>query len=96
MEPYMAFHRMCQATMKTSNRMIRIAMAIAVHLLRGGADVRHVQAFLGNTSLDTTKIYLRMVLGRLKEEYEKAMPEIAVGLDGGGLASTPPTPTVRP
>jgi site-specific recombinase XerD len=53
--------------------------SIAVHLLRGGADVRHVQAFLGHASLDTTKIYLRMVPGRLKEEYEKAMPEIAVG-----------------
>jgi site-specific recombinase XerD len=54
--------------------------SIAVHLVRGGADVRHVQAFLGHASLDTTKIYLRMVPGRLKEDYDKAMPEIAVGL----------------
>ncbi len=70
--------------------------SIAVHLLRGGADLRHIQAFLGHSSLDTTKIYLRMVPGRLKEEYEKAMPEIAVGLDDGGLASPKPSPTVRP
>jgi site-specific recombinase XerD len=54
--------------------------SIAVHLLRGGADVRHIQAFLGHASLDTTKVYLRLVPGRLKEEYDKAMPEIAVGL----------------
>jgi site-specific recombinase XerD len=53
--------------------------SIAVHLVRGGADIRHVQAFLGHSSLNTTKIYLRMVPGRLKEDYEKAMPEIAVG-----------------
>jgi len=70
--------------------------SIAVHLLRGGADLRHIQAFLGHSSLNTTKIYLRMVPGRLKEEYEKAMPEIAVGLDGGGLAAPAPAPTVPP
>lgn len=52
--------------------------SIAVHLLRGGADIRHVQEFLGHSSLETTKIYLRLVPGRLKEDYEKAMPEIAV------------------
>jgi integrase/recombinase XerD len=48
--------------------------------VRGGADIRHVQAFLGHASLNTTKIYLRMVPGRLKEDYEKAMPEIDVGV----------------
>jgi site-specific recombinase XerD len=53
--------------------------SIAVHLIRGGADIRHVQAFLGHADLNTTKIYLRMVPGRLKEEYDKAMPEIDVG-----------------
>ena len=52
--------------------------SIACHLLRGGADIRHVQEFLGHASLETTKVYLRMVPGRLKEEYEKAMPDIAV------------------
>ena len=55
--------------------------SIAVHLLRGGTDVRHIQAFLGHASLDTTKEYMRLVPGRLKEEYDKAMPEIATGLE---------------
>lgn len=54
--------------------------SIAVHLLRAGADVRYIQQFLGHGSLDTTKIYLRLVPGRLKEDYDKAMPDIAVGL----------------
>lgn len=52
--------------------------SIAVHLLQRGADIRHVQEFLGHASIDTTKIYLRMVPGRLKEDYNRAMPEIAM------------------
>ncbi len=52
--------------------------SIAVHLLQRGADVRHVQEFLGHASIDTTKIYLRMVPGWLKEDYDLAMPHIAV------------------
>ncbi len=54
--------------------------SIACHLLRGGADIRHIQEFLGHSSLDTTKTYLRLVPGRLKEDYEKAMPEVALTL----------------
>lgn len=52
--------------------------SIAVHLLRGGADIRHVQEFLGHACLETTKIYLRLVPGHLREDYDQAMPEIAV------------------
>ena len=52
--------------------------SIAVHLLQRGADIRHVQEFLGHANIDTTKIYLRLVPGRLKEDYDKAMPDIAV------------------
>ena len=52
--------------------------SIAVHLLRAGADVRYIQEFLGHTNLNTTKIYLRLVPERLKHDYDKAMPEIAL------------------
>ena len=48
--------------------------SIAVHLLRGGADIRHVQAFLGHEDLDTTKIYLRLVPGQLAYDYQNGMP----------------------
>jgi len=50
----------------------------AVHMLRAGADIRHVQEFLGHSNLDTTKIYLRMIPGRLKDDYVKSMPEIDI------------------
>lgn len=53
--------------------------SIAVHLLRGGADVKHVQAFLSHANLETVKVYLRMVPGDLRKIYDRAMPMIAVG-----------------
>ena len=52
--------------------------AFAVHLLRRGADIRHVQALLGHESLDTTKIYLRLVKEDYKREYDRAFPLIKV------------------
>ena len=48
--------------------------SIAVHLLRRGADIRYIQQFLGHADLETTKIYLRLVPGHLREDYDKAMP----------------------
>jgi integrase/recombinase XerD len=50
--------------------------SIAVHLLRRGTDIRHIQAFLGHSDLDTTKIYLRLVPGHLREDYDAAMPAL--------------------
>jgi len=61
--------------------------SIAVHLLRGGADIRHIQAFLGHADLDTTRIYLRLVPGQLKEVYEKAMPELVGAMPAGESGS---------
>lgn len=52
--------------------------SIAVHLLRRGADIRYIQQFLGHSCLDTTKVYLRLVPGHLKEDYDRAMPEIPI------------------
>lgn len=48
--------------------------SIAVHLLRQGMDVRNIQQFLGHAELNTTKIYLRLVPGHLREDYDDAMP----------------------
>lgn len=51
--------------------------AAAVHLLRGGADIRHVQEFLGHANLDTTKTYLYLIPGHLRKDYDQAMPALA-------------------
>lgn len=45
----------------------------AVHLLRGGADVRHVQALLGHASPDTTNQYLGLVKEEIKRAYDRAL-----------------------
>lgn len=42
-----------------------------------------MQQFLGHASLETTKIYLRMVPGHLKEVYDRAFPIIPVEVAGG-------------
>ncbi len=41
-------------------------------------DVLIIQKVLGHAQLDTTKIYLRLIPGHLREDYDKAMPPIAV------------------
>jgi len=50
--------------------------SFAVHLLLGGADIRHVQELLGHADLDTTRIYLRLLPEELRADYEAAMPEL--------------------
>lgn len=48
----------------------------AVHLLQGGADVRHVQALLGHESPDTTSRYLGLVRSDLKKIYDRGCEAI--------------------
>lgn len=52
--------------------------SIAVHLLRRGTDIRYIQQFLGHEDLETTKVYLRLVPGQLREDYDAAMPVFPV------------------
>ena len=46
----------------------------ATHLLKGGADVRHVQALLGHKKLETTALYTRVVVEDLREVLERSHP----------------------
>lgn len=50
--------------------------SLAVHLMQAGTDVRYIQQLLGHADLDTTKIYLKLVPGHLKDEYEAAMVDL--------------------
>ncbi|MCK6491587.1 MAG: tyrosine-type recombinase/integrase [Planctomycetes bacterium] len=52
--------------------------SIAVHLLRRGADIRYIQNCLGHKDLEMTKVYLRLVPGQLREDYDAAMPVFPV------------------
>jgi len=46
----------------------------ATHLLRGGADVRHVQEILGHRNIDTTAIYTRVAIKDLRDVIQRCHP----------------------
>jgi integrase/recombinase XerD len=48
--------------------------AIATHLLRGGADIRHIQVLLGHASLQATERYTRVEISDLMEVIRRAHP----------------------
>jgi len=48
--------------------------AMATHMLRNHADLRHIQAILGHTSLRTTQIYTHVNIEDLKDVVRRAHP----------------------
>ena len=51
-----------------------IRHSIATHLLKGKADIRHIQAFLGHESLSTTERYTRVEIEDLRNVVKRAHP----------------------
>jgi integrase/recombinase XerD len=46
----------------------------AVHLLRGGADLRAVQELLGHSSIETTQVYTHLDMDEVRRKYRAAHP----------------------
>lgn len=52
----------------------KLRHSFATHLLRGGADLRAVQAMLGHADLGTTEIYTRVAQDHIHEAHKRAHP----------------------
>lgn len=67
-----AYARACGITSPISPHKLR--HSFATHLLRGGADLRAVQAMLGHADLGTTQIYTRVAQDHVRAAFERAHP----------------------
>lgn len=46
----------------------------ATHMLKGKANIRHIQELLGHSSIETTQIYTRVEVSDLKKEHKRCHP----------------------
>jgi len=76
----------------------------ATTMLENGADIRYIQQMLGHAHLDTTEVYTRITIGKLKEIHTATHPsskldprsaaQVAGDVESGEQASTEPEPGI--
>jgi integrase/recombinase XerD len=62
--------------------------ACATAMLEGGADIRFVQELLGHATIETTQVYTRVAISKLKAVYEATHP----GAKSEAAAAASPAP----
>lgn len=76
-----------QANLKTKVTPHGLRHACATHLLRGGADVRHIQLLLGHASLKSTEVYTQVEPRDLKRMLDRCHPRSGPRAREGGPKS---------
>lgn len=64
----------CEAGLKRKGSCHLFRHAMATQMLEGGADVRFIQAMLGHASLQSTEVYTRVSIQKLKEVHTATHP----------------------
>ena len=77
-------HYLRQAGIDTPGSCHLFRHACATHMLEHGADIRYIQALLGHANLDTTQIYTRVSIDKLKAIHQATHPGNALGQEATG------------
>jgi len=65
---------MVKAGIRKTGSTILFRHSMATHLMENDADLRHIQSILGHESIETTKVYTHVAIGKLREVHAKTHP----------------------